>query len=92
VDYFAHGRVTESYMRAQRNRYLKLWPTRNYSLVGPVSIKPVSSDSALVDFTLSYRLQRGQHRAAGRRGNRVTLRLVNGELKIVAIRERSAHR
>ncbi len=87
VDYFAHGQVKEQFVRSDTLRYMRRWPRRRYLLIEPVKVTAVDSETATVDFTIAFTVQRGKRRANGRTSNRVTLREINGELKIVAIKE-----
>ena len=87
VDYFGHGQVNQQFVRSDSLRYMRRWSRRRYMLTDPVKIMPVDSETVTADFTIAYTVQRGKRRTSGRTSNRVTLREINGELKIVAIKE-----
>ena len=87
VDYFAHGSVNQQFVRSDTLRYMHRWPRRRYMLIEPVKVAPVDDATASAEFTISFTVQRGKRRANGRTTNLVTLRQINGELKIVGIKE-----
>jgi peptidoglycan hydrolase-like protein with peptidoglycan-binding domain len=89
VNYFARGKVKEQIVRNDILRTMRRWPQRSYKLTEPVTVTPVGTDTATTEFTVAYTLQRGKQRTTGRRSNRVTLREIKGELKIVTIKLRA---
>jgi hypothetical protein len=86
VNYFARGKVSAASVRSEILRNMRRWPRRSYRLVEPVMFGTVNDETATVDFTLSYTVQKGKQKTSGKRKTRVTLRDVKGELKIVAIK------
>jgi peptidoglycan hydrolase-like protein with peptidoglycan-binding domain len=89
VNYFSQGKVKEQFVRNAILRNMRRWPQRSYKLAGPVTVTPASANTAAAEFTVAYTLQRGKQRTNGRRSNRVTLREIKGELKIVTIKQRA---
>lgn len=88
AQYFDRPDATQDYVRRDTANYVRHWPTRHYLLTDPVKITPIGTDTATVEFTIAFEVQNSQHRVTGRTANRLTLRVDNGQLKIVAIRER----
>lgn len=88
ANYFARGKVGASVVRNEILRNMRRWPRRNYRLVEPVRLGEMNDDTGTVDFTVSYTVQRGKQKTSGQRKNRVTLREIKGELKIVGIKAR----
>jgi peptidoglycan hydrolase-like protein with peptidoglycan-binding domain len=86
VNYFSHGKVKEPFVRSEILRTIRQWPRRSYKLSGPVKVTPTGEKMVTADFTVAYTVQRGKQRSSGRRSNRVTLREINGDIKIVAIK------
>ena len=86
VNYFARGKLSAAVVRSDILRNMRRWPRRSYKLVEPVTLGTVNDETATVDFTVSYTVQRGKQKTSGKRKTRVTLREVKGELKIVAIK------
>ena len=87
VDYFAHGLVNQQFVRSDTLRYVRRWPRRRYMLTEPVKVAAVDNQTATADFTIAFSVQKGKRRANGRTTNRVTLREVKSQLKIIAIKE-----
>lgn len=86
VNYFARGRVNTQVARSDILRNMRRWPRRSYKLVEPVTLGAVNEETATVDFTVSYTVQKGKQKTSGKRKTQVTLREIKGELKIVAIK------
>ncbi len=87
VDYFGHGKVNAQFVRSDTLRYMRRWPRRRYMFTEPPKPIAVENETATVDFTIAFTVQRGKRQANGRTTNRVTLRESKGELKIIAIKE-----
>jgi len=92
VRYFDHGLVTEQFVTRDTSDYVKRWPERKYTLIGPVSFFASGKEGETqVEFTISFELhsraRTTKNRAAGRTKNWWTVRMEGEEMKIVAIRE-----
>ena len=92
VRYFDHGTVTEEFVTKDTKNYLKRWPERKYTLLGPVAFFASETEGETnVEFTIAFDLRSNNRstksKATGRTKNWWTLRETGNELKIVAIRE-----
>lgn len=92
VRYFDHGTVTQDFVSKDTSNYVKRWPERKYTLVGPVTFFASDAEGETnVEFTISFELRNGarsaKNKAVGRTRNWWTLRKNSDELKIVAIKE-----
>jgi len=92
VHYFDHGSVSQDFVTKDTSNYVKRWPERKYTLVGPVAFFASDSEGETnVEFTIAFDLRSDgrstKKKATGRTRNWWTLRKNDGELKIVAIRE-----
>lgn len=92
VRYFDHGSVSREFVTRDTTNYVKRWPERKYTLVGPVGFFASDTEGETnVEFTIAFDLRSDsrskKNKASGRTRNWWTLRGNGEELKIVAIRE-----
>jgi peptidoglycan hydrolase-like protein with peptidoglycan-binding domain len=92
IRYFDHGTVSEQFVARDTTNYVKRWPERKYTLMGPVNFFAAGNEGETnVDFTIAFDLRSAsrqtKNKATGKTHNWWTLRKNNDELKIVAIRE-----
>jgi hypothetical protein len=92
VRYFDHGLVSEQFVARDTANYVKRWPERNYSLLGPVNFFASAQDSETeVEFTIGFELRSPErstkNKATGKTRNWWTIQAAGDDLKIVAIRE-----
>ena len=92
VRYFDHGSVSEPFVTRDTTNYVKRWPERKYTLMGPVHFYASGKDAETeVEFTIAFELRNAErttkNKVAGRTKNWWTLQATGDELKIVAIRE-----
>jgi len=92
VRYFDHGTVSQPFVAQDTGNYVKRWPERKYTLLGPVNFFAGGKESeTLVEFTIAFELRSpartAKNRAVGKTKNWWTIRAESDELKIVAIRE-----
>jgi hypothetical protein len=92
VRYFDHGTVSQEFVTGDTSNYVKRWPERKYTLVGPVNFFASGKEGETeIEFTISFQLRNptrtAKNRALGRTKNWWTVRTEGEELKIVAIRE-----
>lgn len=92
VRYFDHGTVSQEFVTKDTSNYVKRWPERKYTLVGPVAFFASASEGETnVEFTIAFDLRSdsrsAKNKATGRTKNWWTLRGNGDDLKIVAIRE-----
>ena len=92
VRYFDHGSVSESFVIKDTSDYVKRWPERKYTLLGPVNFFASGKEGETqINFTISFELRSPnrttKNRAVGKTRNWWTIRTEGEEMKIVAIRE-----
>jgi hypothetical protein len=92
VRYFDHGTVSEPFVAKDTSDYVKRWPERKYTLLGPVNFFASGKEGETeVDFTISFELhspaRTTKNRAVGKTKNRWTVRTEGEEMKIVTIQE-----
>ncbi|MDQ6808672.1 MAG: peptidoglycan-binding protein [Verrucomicrobiota bacterium] len=88
VNYFDHGPVDENFVAKDTRNYLRRWPDRKYTLTAPVTFVSAGKEGeTLVEFTIAFDVRSKGRVASGRTKNFWTLRAVNNDPKIVAIRE-----
>jgi peptidoglycan hydrolase-like protein with peptidoglycan-binding domain len=92
VRYFDHGNVSEEFVAKDTSNYVKRWPERKYTLLGPVAFFASDNEKETnVEFTIAFDLRSDnrstKNKATGRTKNWWTLRKNDDELKIVAIKE-----
>jgi hypothetical protein len=96
VRYFDHGAVSEQFVTQDTGDYVKRWPERKYTLMGPVSFFASGKEAETeIEFTISFQLRTAarttKNKAKGRTKNWWTVRVEGEEMKIVAIREERLH-
>lgn len=92
VVYFDHGRVERDFVAKDTSNYIKRWPRRAYTLSGPVTFTPSGNDNAFnVEFTISFEVHNKKHAVTGKTKNFWVVKPQDGNLKIVAIKERRLH-
>lgn len=92
VRYFDHGNVSQEFVTKDTTNYVKRWPERKYTLLGPVALFASGNDQETnVEFSIAFDLRSDgrstKNKATGRTKNWWTLRGTGDDLKIVAIKE-----
>jgi peptidoglycan hydrolase-like protein with peptidoglycan-binding domain len=95
VDYFDHGKKEGDFVTRDVQNYVRRWPQRKYTLLGPVSFFAGDEGVTNIEFTIAFELEsptrKTKKNARGRTKNSWTIRPEGGELKIVAIKEQRLH-
>ena len=88
VRYFNHGLVNQDFVVKDTQAYVKRWPQRNYTIVGPITFNTSGPPGETqVEFTIDYTVRNKSGAKSGRTRNFWTLRTTGDEMKIIAIRE-----
>jgi peptidoglycan hydrolase-like protein with peptidoglycan-binding domain len=92
VRYFDHGTVSEQFVTKDTSDYVKRWPERKYTLIGPPNFFASGKEGETeIEFTISFQLRNParttKNKATGRTKNWWTVRMEGDQMKIVAIRE-----
>lgn len=88
VRYFNHGLVNQEFVVKDTQAYVKRWPEREYTIVGPITFSTSGPPGETqVEFTIDYKVRNGPRAKTGRTRNFWTLRTTGDEMKIIAIRE-----
>jgi hypothetical protein len=92
VEYFDHGSQMEGFVSRDVRNYLKDWPQRRYTLIGPVNFFASGKEGETnIEFTIEFNVRnparKKKYEASGRTKNFWTIRPEGEDLKIVAIRE-----
>jgi hypothetical protein len=92
VRYFDHGAVSEQFVTKDTGDYVKRWPERKYTLLGPANFFASGKEGETeIEFTIAFELRSAgrttKNKAKGRTKNWWTVRMEGEEMKIVAIRE-----
>lgn len=88
VEYFDHGPVGPEFVRRDVTNYVKRWPQREYRLLDRVQFfASPSEDETVLEFPISFRVKNQKHTVSGKTRNMWTLKEVDGQLRIVSIRE-----
>ena len=88
VDYFNHGLVDQEFVVKDTQAYVKRWPTRKYTIVGPITFHSSGREGeTLIEFTIDYTVRNGSRVKTGRTKNFWTVRAEGEDMKIIAIRE-----
>ena len=88
VKYFSHGLVNQDFVVRDTQGYVKRWPERKYTLVGPVSFDTSGPQGETqIEFTIDYTVRNKGRSKSGRTKNFWTVRTTGDEMKIIAIRE-----
>jgi len=92
VRYFDHGAVSEEFVTKDTSNYLKRWPQRKYTLMGPVNFFASGNEGETeVEFNIGFDLRSAgrstRNHAVGHTKNWWKVQAKRDELKIIAIRE-----
>jgi hypothetical protein len=92
VQYFDHGKVSEQFVSKDTGDYVKRWPERKYTLMGPANFFASGKEGETeIEFTIAFEVRTAarttKNKAKGRTKNWWTVRMEGEEMKIVAIRE-----
>ncbi|MFL6588815.1 MAG: peptidoglycan-binding protein [Chthoniobacterales bacterium] len=91
IRYFDHGVVFEQFVTKDTRKYVKRWPDRKYSVIGPIAFFASSGSETNIEFTIEFQLRSDaratKNKVFGRTKNWWSIRPEGDELKIVAIRE-----
>jgi hypothetical protein len=83
VDYYDRGTVGRSYIRDDKARYFKRWPTRRFSVNGDYRVSPATDVDAMnVAFVTDYAVTDEQKTVRGQSTVYLTLALVDGDIRI----------
>lgn len=87
VEYFDHGRVGRDFVFKDTHDYVKRWPKRKYTLLGPVNFfGSDKEDETRVEFTISFSVAAKKRAVHGKTRNIWTVKHA-GNFRIIAIRE-----
>jgi peptidoglycan hydrolase-like protein with peptidoglycan-binding domain len=88
VRYFNHGLVNQDFVVKDTKSYVKRWPERKYTIVGPVTFDTSGPPGETqIQFTIDYTVRNKSQSKSGRTRNFWTVRTTGDEMKIIAIRE-----
>ena len=88
VEYFSHGLVDQDFVVKDTQAYVKRWPNRKYTIVGPITFTNGDGPGETkIEFTIDYTVRNGSRVKTGRTRNFWTVRSDGENMKIVAIRE-----
>jgi hypothetical protein len=88
VRYFKHGLVNQDFVVKDTQAYVKRWPERKYTIVGPISYDTSGpAGETQIEFTIDYTVRNKNRSKSGRTKNFWTVRTTGDEMKIIAIRE-----
>jgi Putative peptidoglycan binding domain len=92
VQYFDHGRASRDFVTKDTRNYVKRWPQRKYTLIGPVRFVPVEKGRKLqVEFTIAFSVAKGKQVANGKTRNLWTIQSGPKNFEILAINEQRLH-
>ena len=92
VQYFDHGRASRDFVLKDTRNYVKRWPQRKYTLIGPVRFVPDDKGSKLqVEFTIAFSVAKGKQVANGKTRNLWKIQSGSENFKILAINEQRLH-
>jgi peptidoglycan hydrolase-like protein with peptidoglycan-binding domain len=96
VRYFGDGVVSEDFVTRDTTNYVRHWPQRKYTLMGPANFFASGKEGETeIEFTIGFQLRnparKTKNKAKGHTKNWWTVRLEGEEMKIVAIREERLH-
>lgn len=87
VDYFDHGRRDREFVARDTRNYVKRWPKRSYTLLGPIKVLgPKGPGLTLIEFSISFSVSDSKHAVHGKTRNRWTLKSPDN-LRIKALEE-----
>lgn len=87
VRYFTHGLVNQDFVVKDTQAYVKRWPQRDYTVVGPITFNAGAPGETEIEFTIDYTVRNKGRAKSGRTKNFWTVRTTGDEMKIIAIRE-----
>ena len=88
VQYFNHGLVDQNFVVKDTQAYVKRWPERRYTIVGPITYNTSMPDGDThIEFTIDYTVRNKSRVKSGRTKNFWTVRTSGDDMKIIAIRE-----
>ncbi|HZR77868.1 MAG TPA: hypothetical protein VFA58_01595, partial [Chthoniobacterales bacterium] len=92
VEYFDHGKASREFVARDTRNYIKRWPERKYTLIGPVnSMSTKTPDVFQVEFTIAFRVAGGGRVAHGKTRNLWTIQSGRNNFKILVINEQRLH-
>lgn len=92
VQYFDRGKASREFVVKDTRNYIKRWPQRSYSLVGPVQVTPEGdSGDFQVEFAITFRVSSGARAAHGKTRNLWVIQPNLKNFKILAINEQRLH-
>jgi len=93
VNYFGHRHVDRRIIEETLRKYYQRWPSRRYSLAGPVGYR-LAPDRGEIDLTyrLNFSLANGNKRVQGQTDNRLTINAATADPRIVGIVEQRVRR
>ena len=88
VGYFDHGRAGRGFVARDTRNYVKRWPQRKYTLIGPVKFFLSDKGGEVqVEFTIEFRVRNEKHAVIGKTRNFWTVRPKARNFKIITINE-----
>jgi len=88
VDYMAEGVQRKADLKTELASYRQSWPERRFELIHCVaSPSPSNPDEMIVTFRYQFDVRGDDHKRKGMEDLNIIIRSINGELKIVSIRE-----
>ena len=92
VQYFDHGKAGREFVAKDTANYVKRWPKRKYTLLGPVKFLPGEKAAEVeVEFTINFSVSNGARVANGKTRNLWTIQPDRENFKILAINEQRLH-
>jgi len=93
VDYFGQRQVDRRIIEQTLRKYYQRWPSRRYSLAGPVGYRlaPARGEIELT-YRLNFSLANGNKHVKGQTDNRLTINAATADPRIVAIVEQRVRR
>jgi ketosteroid isomerase-like protein len=86
VDYHGQGRVTKAFIRQDKQKYYRRWPSVANALDGKIDVQQTSRDNTTVlSFTVQFRARSPERRATstGKARNTLVVANMNGQWRIV---------
>ena len=92
VQYFDHGQASRDFVFKDTRNYVKRWPQRKYTLIGPVRFIPSEDGTKIeVEFTITFSVSNGKQVANGKTRNLWTIQSKRENFEILAINEQRLH-
>jgi hypothetical protein len=93
VDYFGHRQVDRRIIEQTLRKYYLRWPSRRYSLAGPIGYQLAPARGEIVlTYRLNFSLANGNQHVKGQTDNRLTINAATADPRIVAIAEQRVRR